>query len=294
MVAWQLNTVLDDSVDRHYCCPAVICGDHETDFERFDESVEWLAGDLVARGVQPMQRIGLCMGGGVEFLLALHALVRLNVVVVPLDPCDEVGLVRARNLDLHAVVSHSAVDGLLEEIVGFVGGDGLCPIFDVAEEFTLIVVSAGAPLEFEGGLILNDGAYQFWDSSAIADRVGDLQGNLELNSDARVVICGPWSCPSAVLLVLACAASGSCVRVVRDAHSPGTVCEAVDAGDVTVLFAQTLFMHDLIRTADASGWDSIHPRIVIPDGESLSEAVRRRRRLTRQTLCDPPVYSLVS
>jgi acyl-coenzyme A synthetase/AMP-(fatty) acid ligase len=294
MADWQLNTVLNDAVDRHYCCPAVISGDHETDFERFEESVEWLAGDLVNRGVQPGQRIGLCMGGGMEFLLALHALVRLNAVVVPLDPYDEAGLLRARDLDLHAVFSHHGVDGLLEEITALIGGEKRCPIFDVAEEFTLIVVSGGAPLEFEGGLILNDGAYQFWNSSAIADRVGDLQGNLELDSDARVVICGPWTCPSAVLLALACAASGSCVQVVRDSCSAGTVCEAVATGDVTVLFAQPMFMHDLIRTSDASGWNSNRPRIVLPDGESLPEVVRRRRRLARQTLCDPPVYGLVS
>lgn len=218
----QLNAVLDDSVDRHSCCPAVACGDHETDFERFDESVDWLAGDLASRGVRPGQRIGLCVGGGWEFLLALHALVRLDAVVVPLDPCDEVGLCGARDLDLHAVVSHSAVDVLLEDITSLIGGGRRCPIYDVAEEFTLIVVSDSAPLEFRCGLILNDGDYQFWDSPAIADRVGDLQGDLGLDAAARVAICGPWTCSSAVLLVLACAASGSCVHVVQHGGSEAT------------------------------------------------------------------------
>lgn len=294
MVAAQLNTILNDTVDRHYCRPAVVCGEHETDFERFEESVEWLSAELTARGVRPRQRVGLCLGGGWEFMLTFHALVRLDTVVVPVDPFDESSINAAGDLDLHFIVSHRSADMLLEEMLQSICGDEMRPMFDVAEEFTLVAVSVGAPRHHEGGFILNDLGFQFWTSSEVADRIGHLQGNLELNSEARAVICGPWSSPSAVLLVLACAASGSCVHVVSDVDCSADVWETVSAGEVSVVFAQPMLMHDLVRVADHSAWGSIRPRMVLPDGEVLPEVVLRRRGLTRQALQDPPIYEFGS
>jgi AMP-binding enzyme len=287
----QLNTMLDDAIERHYCRPAVVCDGHETDYERFAESVEWLAGDLDARGVQPGQRIGLCMTSGWEYLLALHALVRLDVVVVPIDPCDGPAQLSARALDLHYLVSHRATDALLEEIVVTICGDDVCPMFGVAEEFTLVVVSAGAPLHDEGGVIVNDSGYQFCTSSEVVEKVRCLQVDLELDSDAGTVICGLWTCPSAVLLVLACAASGSRIHVVPDDSGSSSVWRAVAAGDVSVVFAQPMLMHELVRTADLLGRSVIRPRMVLPDGEELPEVILRRRRLTRKDVTDPPVYT---
>ncbi|WP_207836804.1 AMP-binding protein [Williamsia soli] len=293
MGAAQLNTILDDAVDRHYCRPAVVCGDHETDFERFDEAVQWLSDDLAARGVQPRQRVGICIHGGWEFLLAFHALVRLGTVVVPIDPFDETAAIAAGDLDLHFLVSHHGDDCLLEETVEVICGDNVCPMFDVAEEFTLIVVAAQSELHVEAGLFLNDLGYRFWPDDEVADRISGLQANLDLNSGARAAICGPWSSPSAVLLVLACAASASCVHTVPPFGDSGLVWGEMAAGDVSVLFAPPLLMHDLVRVADSATWAASRPRMVLPDGEVLPEVVLRRRGLTRQTPADPPVYEFM-
>ncbi|MBA4021937.1 MAG: hypothetical protein C0482_06190 [Gordonia sp.] len=293
MGAAQLNTILDDAVDRHYHRPAVVSGDHETDFERFDESVQWLSDDLAARGVAPRQRVGICIHGGWEFLLAFHALVRLDTVVVPIDPFDETAATAAGDLDLHFLVSHRGEDCFLEETVEVLCGDDGCPMYDVAEEFTLIVVAAQSQLHVESGLFLNDLGYRFWPVAEVADHIGGLQENLDLHSGARAAICGPWSSPSAVLLVLACAASASCVHVVPPFDDSGTVWGEMAAGDVSVLFAPPLLMHDLVRVADSATWASSRPRIVLPDGEVLPEVVLRRRGLTRQTPADPPVYEFV-
>lgn len=290
MGAAQLNTILDDIVDRHYCRPAVVCGDHETDFERFDESVQWLSDDLAARGVQPRQRVGICLDGGWEFLLAFHALVRLDTVVVPIDPFDEAAAAAAGALDLHFMISHRGEDCLLEETVEVICGDEVCPMYDVANEFTLVAVSMQAPLHSGCGLILNDLGYRFWPAREVADHLDGLRGELDLDSDARAVICGPWSCPSAVLLVLACAASGSCVQVVPAFQDSETAWEEMAAGDVSVVFAPPLLMHDLVRVANQGSWGSSRVRMVLPDGEVLPEVVLRRRGLTRQNLADPPVY----
>lgn len=294
MVAAQLDTILDDTVDHHYCRPAVMCGDHETDFERLDESVEWLGAELVDRGVQPRQRIGVCVGGGWEFLLALHTLVRLGVVVVPVDPFDEISINAAADLDLHYVLSHRDADALLEETMVSIGGDDVRPVFDVADEFTLVALSPQAPLHIEGGLILNDLGYRFLSSPEVADRMSELQNTLELDAEVRTVICGPWSSPSAVILMLACAASGACVHVVPDGDCSADVWEAVAEGGASLVFAQPMLMHDLVRVADLSEWGSIRPRMVLPDGEVLPEVVLRRRGLTRQALIDPPVYEFGS
>jgi hypothetical protein len=290
MGAAQLNTMLDDTVDRHYCRPAVVCGDHETDFERFDESVQWLCDDLAARGVQSHQRVGICLHGGWEFLLAFHALLRLGSVAVPIDPFDEAAAFAAGDLDLHYLISHCAADCFLEETVEVICGDRVCPMFDVAEEFTLIAVSAQSPLHVESGLFLNDLGYRFWPAGVVADRVGGLQQNLDLDASACAAVCGPWSSPSAVLLVLACAASGSCVQVVPVFGDSAMVWDELISGDISVVFAPPLLMHDLLRVADSGAWASGRPRMVLPDGEVLPEVVLRRRGLTRQTPADPPVY----
>jgi non-ribosomal peptide synthetase component F len=290
MGAAQLNTILDDTVDRHFCRPAVVCGDHETDFERFEESVQWLSDDLAARGVQSRQRVGICLDGGWEFLLAFHALVRMDTVVVPIDPFDEASAVAAGDLDLHFIVSHRGEDCLLEETVEAMSGGEPCPMFDVAGEFTLVAVSEQSPLHIEAGLLLNNLGYRFFPADEVAGRVDGLQRNLELDSTVSAAICGPWSSPSAVLLVLACAASGSCVHVVPTFGDSGTVWEQVAARDVSVLFAPPLLMYDLVRVADSATWAPRRPRMVLPDGEVLPEVVLRRRGLTRQSPADPPVY----
>lgn len=290
MGAAQLNTFLDNTVDRHFGRPAVACGEQETDFERFDESVQWLGEDLASRGISARQRVGVCVGGGWEFLLAFHALVRLNAVVVPVDLYDETSVTAAAGLDLHFVLTHCAEDFLLEENVGLMCGDRIPPTFDVAEEFRLIAISPRSPLQAEGGLILNDLGFRFWGNGEVAERIGGLQTDLDLDEDARAVVCGPWSCPSAVMLVLACAASGSCVHVVDHVHDSVTVHDALGEGDVSVVFAPPLVMHDLMRAADPWTWGPRRPRMVLPDGEVLPEVLLRRRGLTRQTCDDPPVY----
>lgn len=293
MGAAQLNAMLDESVDRYSCRPAVMCGDHETDFERFDESVEWLIGDLCARGVQRRQRIGLCISGGWEFLLAFHALVRLDTVVVPVDPFDEASLGAAGELDLHFILSHRTDELFLEETVELICGEEMRPTSYVAEEFTLVAVSEQAPLHGEAGLLLSDIDFRFWTQCEVVDRIGDLRSELDLNPDARALICGPWSCASAVLLVLACAAAGSCVEVPADRGS-GTGPGGVATEDVSVVFAPPMLMHDLVRLADPAAGALNHPRMMLPDGEVLPEVVLRRRGLKRQTLNDPPVYEFAS
>ncbi|HEY9315121.1 AMP-binding protein [Williamsia sp.] len=290
MGVFVLNEVLDDPVDRHSSRPAVACDGHETDFERFEESVEWLVGDLMAQGVQTRQRVGLCISGGLEFLLAFHALIRLDAVVVPMDPFDVTTLSSAKGLDLHHVVSHRGFDTLVEETVELVSGRRMCPMFDVAGEFTLIVVSENSPLQRSAGLILNDDGYRFWSSSQVAEHVDGLRGRLDLDADARAVVCEPWSSPCAALLVLACAASGSCVQVIPESGGGATVLEAVAGDDVSVVFAGPALMHDVVRGANAAGSVAALPRMVLPYGEVLPAIVQRRAGLIRHTPDEPAVY----
>ncbi|WP_168176513.1 AMP-binding protein [Williamsia sp. 1135] len=291
MGAAQLNAILNDTVDRHYCRPAVMCGHHETDFERFDESVQWLSDDLAARGVQSRQRVGICLDGGWEFLLAFHALVRLDTVVVPIDPFDEASAVAAGDLDLHFIVSHRGEDCLLEETVEAMCGNEACPMFDVSDEFTLVAVSEQSPLRIEAGLLLDDVVgYRFWPAAEVADRIDGLREDLDLDTGACAAICGPFSCPSVVFLVLACAASGSCVQVVPSFGDSGTAWDEMAAGEASVVFAPPLLMHDFVRVADSAAWGSSRPRMVLPDGEVLPEVILRRRGLRRQPHTDRPVY----
>ncbi|HEY9313488.1 AMP-binding protein [Williamsia sp.] len=227
MSVFDLNAVLDEAVDRHPFRPAVSCDGFETDFERLDESVEWLREELVARGVQPRARIGVCITDGWEFVLAFHVLARLDAVMVPIDPFDDVSLRGAGELDLHHIIFHREQDAVLEEAVALISGEAFCPMFDVAEVFTLVVVSVDSPLHVEGGLFLNELGFRFRSSVEVGARTAALSVGLELGPESRVMVCGPWSCPCAVLLLLACATSGSCVQVIQEPRGYGGVLESV-------------------------------------------------------------------
>ena len=66
--------------------PAVTVGGRTSSYAELDARVERTAGRLAAAGVTPGDHVGLQVDGGLGFVTLVHATMRLNAVVVPLDP----------------------------------------------------------------------------------------------------------------------------------------------------------------------------------------------------------------
>ncbi|HEX5760512.1 MAG TPA: amino acid adenylation domain-containing protein [Thermoanaerobaculia bacterium] len=65
---------------------AIIDGEAEIDYERLTERASAIAGELVARGVEPGSLVGVCMSRTWELVATLIGVLRAGCTYVPLDP----------------------------------------------------------------------------------------------------------------------------------------------------------------------------------------------------------------
>lgn len=265
---------------------AMVSGDEIVDFERLDECVDWLCGDLSACGVRAGQRVGLCIREGWHFVLALHALVRLDTVVVPLSSLDDEALAGARDLDLHFVVSHSVENDLVEDVAAQIGKADFSPMFSVADEFTLIAVGDG-PVGDGGGLMLGDADGQVWEWPRCADAVTAVRDGLDLHSQGRVMVCGSCESTETVLLVLACATAGSCVHI-GPAPADSSVWSDPDHEEISVLCAPESWAFALIEQAPQRIRRQL--ALTLASRDVLPEVIMRRYGLVRDTVANCAVY----
>ncbi|SIT38826.1 putative Non ribosomal peptide synthetase [Paraburkholderia ribeironis] len=66
--------------------PAVTCGDKTLSYEELDRRSDRLARLLMARGVKPEERVGLCLERSVELIVALIGILKAGAAYVPMDP----------------------------------------------------------------------------------------------------------------------------------------------------------------------------------------------------------------
>ncbi|MCU0475956.1 MAG: o-succinylbenzoate--CoA ligase [Anaerolineae bacterium] len=65
--------------------PAVVLPDAEVSYIELDMLVNSALPRLIAQGIRPYQRVGLLLSSGLEYVVYIHALRRMNAVVVPLN-----------------------------------------------------------------------------------------------------------------------------------------------------------------------------------------------------------------
>lgn len=88
---------------------ALIDGETEIDYERLTTRASAIAGELVARGVEPGSLVGVCMGRTWEIVATLVGVLRAGCAYVPLDP--EYPRERVRYMLQHARAAVAIVDG---------------------------------------------------------------------------------------------------------------------------------------------------------------------------------------
>ncbi|WP_424217354.1 non-ribosomal peptide synthetase (plasmid) [Streptomyces sp. BI20] len=84
------RALLADLIDRAVTArpdhPAVVSGDTTHTYRELDTRATTLARRLVALGVAPGDRVGVCLGRGADLVTALLAVARAGAAFVPLDP----------------------------------------------------------------------------------------------------------------------------------------------------------------------------------------------------------------
>lgn len=64
---------------------ALVCGDTRLTYAQYDAQVTRVANGLLAAGIEPGDRVGLMLGNGIAFFLALMGAVRMGAIAVPMS-----------------------------------------------------------------------------------------------------------------------------------------------------------------------------------------------------------------
>lgn len=98
---------------------AVIDGETEIDYERLTERASAIAGELVARGVEPGSLVGVCMSRTWELVATLVGVLRAGCAYVPLDPAyprERVRYMLEHARAVGAIVDHETMAELCEGV----------------------------------------------------------------------------------------------------------------------------------------------------------------------------------
>jgi amino acid adenylation domain-containing protein/FkbH-like protein/thioester reductase-like protein len=80
-----VHELFEEQVDRAPEAVAVVCGDQQLTYEQLNRRANQLAHALLARGVRPDERVGLCVERSVEMVVGLLGILKAGGAYVPLD-----------------------------------------------------------------------------------------------------------------------------------------------------------------------------------------------------------------
>ncbi|MFW6012233.1 MAG: amino acid adenylation domain-containing protein [bacterium] len=100
--------LIESQAQAHPGRAAIIDGETEIDYERLTERASAIAGELVARGVEPGSLVGVCMSRTWELVATLVGVLRAGCAYVPLDPAYP--RERVRYMLEHARAAGAVVD----------------------------------------------------------------------------------------------------------------------------------------------------------------------------------------
>ncbi|MCT1352543.1 MULTISPECIES: AMP-binding protein [Gordonia] len=203
---------LSGAHDTHGSLPAVHTGDAVIDFERFYESVEWMAEQLVSCGVRAGSRVGLVIRTGWEFVLAWHSLLEVDAVTVPivLGPSCE----PAHSCEIGFVLAHVDQCIEVEDLVEAAVPRKHCrQMYRVGDEFVLAALRTADMLRNEGGLVVDLGDGSQDATGQLIAEAERMVADVGLRRGEYVSFEGDLGTRDTMVRILACASAGACVAV---------------------------------------------------------------------------------
>jgi hypothetical protein len=234
--------------------------------------------------------VGLYIRGGWEFVLVLHALVRLDAVVVLLDPFGDSTVPAARGASMDFLLSHRSEDDLLEDAVVAYAGDVDPPTYSVAEDFTLVVLADRAEAALSGGFVFLDVDEHVIGWTEFAEHLVTIGRALDLQAGTQVLICGHTVSAEVVSVILASARAGSCLHLTSNPPDVDSWV-GVDGDMVSVVVAPGSTACAVLDSAPIAVRDGL--RLAVDKRQGLSEAVLRRYGMVRKIAASTTIYESV-
>ncbi|MFE9631360.1 non-ribosomal peptide synthase/polyketide synthase [Streptomyces sp. NPDC006463] len=119
----MITEIFAEWVARTPEAPAVVCAGERVSYAELDVRANRLAHELLAQGVVPGSRVGVCLPRGVEPVVALLAVLKAGAAAVPLDP--EYPIDRLEFMVTDAGLSAVLVDASTTDVMRRAGAPGL-------------------------------------------------------------------------------------------------------------------------------------------------------------------------
>lgn len=112
-----IHHLFEDQVQRTPDAPALSFGGRDTSYRHLNDRAERVAQVLVEQGIQPGDRVGVCLERSVDLVASLFGILKTGAAYVPLDPGYPTSRIQfmAADAELRAIVSHSAIDVIRDE-----------------------------------------------------------------------------------------------------------------------------------------------------------------------------------
>ena len=263
---------------------AVVQGDEQIDYAALWCRIEMAAHRLLELGVEPGDRVGLCLGDHITHLALHYAVAAVGAVILPIDhrwtAAEKQQVASAFNARLVLREADEAkVEGAQNEAVGcdWGGSDsGAVPIaaLDSQADSTLMVsLSSGTTGQPKGALVTHGQMYE---------RFVNQWVTLGLGSSDRFVSVTPLYFGAARSFCMGFLAAGATVILDPPPHKPAELAAAIAGSGANITFLVPTLMHRLLPLASEA-------ELMFPDLDLLifggsivhgEEALEMQARLT--------------
>jgi len=284
----SLGRILPRAATEHGHRTAVFDIGRELTFEQADDAAGRMATALIGEGVQPGERIGVSLFKSADGFVAMHAIVRIGAVAVPLDPGSPTSRLAAicSQMDISVVITHDLRRAALIDLAKSVSLRAVLGLSDSLEDTHTVTGSSIASLEPADAVEMSDGdpayiittsgstgepkgivhshrsALAYADNSAATfglvpeDRVSDIAPHhFDISTFAL------WSAP------FACAS----IVVMPDVHQrmPASLSQRTADERVTVWYSVPFLLNQLVLRGDLANRDLSSIRLVQLGGEVI-------------------------
>ena len=173
----NVPAMLAETAARQPTGEALICGEQRLDWRALEEIAGRVAGALAALGIGTGDRVALLLANSAEFVIALHAVMRLGAIVVPLNIREERPELAyiLENCGAKALIYHAGLaakvpvaaklPGLRHRIVcgysdtqqlnfaGLTAGEPISPAFIAEESTAAILYTSGTTGRPKGAML---------------------------------------------------------------------------------------------------------------------------------------------
>ncbi|MGW8765230.1 AMP-binding protein [Streptomyces sp. NPDC055815] len=189
---WEsVDDIVRETAERSPETIAVLGDGFLIDYASLNDGADYLAEAIESAGVSPLDRVGVYIRSGYEFLVTVLALARVGAIPALLDVLDDPESMRGipTEAGLHFIITHGADAALVEEVFSDDEEPGAVP---EAPDFALITRAPAESTEIdEPGIIFftaHDREPVFVSHAEMLENVREIAGEVNMSARDTVAI----------------------------------------------------------------------------------------------------------